>query len=512
MLLITVDDMNWDSVGVYGAEIPGLTPNIDRLASEGMRFEYAHVTIAICQPTRAVWMTGRYPHNNGALGFDEIRPGVPTLAEALKDAGFRTGLMAKHGHVIPSRPDAWDEIVPARELANGRSPELYYERTLRFMKAARDAGEPFFLMANSQDPHRPFAASEAEDRFRETDAESDNHQYGGGFPPAALAFDPDTIPVPGFLPDLPDVRLELAQYYTSVKRADATTGAVLRALDEAGLADDTLVMFLSDHGIAEPFAKTNVWMHSTRTPWIVRWPGTVEPGSVDERHVISGIDLAPTILDAVGRPDLVGADGQSFLAALHGDEVDGFDFAFTHMNVTIAPEWYPMRSIIDRRYGYIYNAWADGEKEFFNNSMRGLTFPAMEEAAEHDPAIAKRIQHLLYRTKEELYDYQRDPDALENLADDPSYRPALEKYRELMLEEMRETGDPELEGYEAFLGIDDAEGFDRPNVGRMAAEGIRFTNLLGTTPDPRPKRSQSPQELGDSLTDRVRSGVRNTAR
>jgi N-sulfoglucosamine sulfohydrolase len=451
ILLITVDDMNWDSVGVYGAKIPDLTPNIDRLASEGLRFEYAHVTIAICQPTRAVWMTGRYPHNSGALGFDEIRPDVPTLAEALRDAGFRTGLMAKHGHVIPSRPDAWTEIVPAKELKNGRSPELYYERALAFMKEARETHQPFFLMANSQDPHRPFAGSKAEARARETDAENENHQYGGGFPPAEVAFDPEEIPVPGFLPDLPDVRQELAEYYTSVRRADETTGAVLRALDEVGLRDDTLVMFLSDHGIAVPFAKTNVWLHSTRTPWIIRWPGVVKPDTVDERHVISGIDLAPTLLEAVGEPSLPGADGHSFLGALRGEELDGFDFAFTQMNKTIAPVWYPMRSIVDQRFGYIYNAWSDGKKEFFNNSMRGLTFPAMREAAKTDDAIAARVHHLIYRTKEELYDYSRDPDALVNLVGDPAHRGELEKYRELLREQMRATGDPELEGFEQFL-------------------------------------------------------------
>ena len=130
--------MNWDSVGVYGAAIPDLTPNIDALAAEGLRFEQAHVTIAICQPTRAVWMTGRYPHRSGALGFEEIRADVPTLIEALRDAGYYTSLMAKHGHVLPSRPHTWDEIVPAKELENGRSPSLYYSRTLAFL---RDADE-----------------------------------------------------------------------------------------------------------------------------------------------------------------------------------------------------------------------------------------------------------------------------------------------------------------------------------------------------------------------------------
>ncbi len=451
VLLITVDDMNWDSVGVYGAAIPGITPNIDRLAAEGLRFEHGHVTIAICQPTRAVWMTGRYPHNSGALGFEPIRPEVPSLPEALLAAGYRTGVMAKHGHVLPSRPQAWSEIVPARELENGRSPSLYYERALAFFRASESAGQPFFLMANSQDPHRPFAASETEARMRKTSAQSTSHQYGGSFPETELAYDPAEIPLPGFLPDLPDIRRELAEYYTSVHRADATTGALLSALDEAGAAPRTIVIFLSDHGIPLPFAKTNVWLHSTKTPWIVRWPGVVEPDTVDGGHVVAGVDLAPTILDALGLDNLAGADGRSFLGLLRGEEEDGWDYAFTHMNSTIAPKWFGMRSIVGRRFGYIYNAWSDGETEYFNNSMRGLTFPAMEAAAATDPAIAARVEHLRYRTKEELYDYSLDPDALHDLADDERFGARLQEYRELMLAEMLATGDPELEGYQTFL-------------------------------------------------------------
>ncbi len=210
-------------------------------------------------------------------------------------------------------------------------------------------------------------------------------------------------------------------------------------------------MFLSDHGIAVPFAKTNVWLHSTKTPWIVRWPGVTEPHAVDRDHVVAGVDLAPTILDALGLDALAGADGRSFLSLLRGETQEGWDYAFTHMNTTVAPEWFGMRSIVGRRFGYIYNAWANGETEFFNNSMRGLTFPAMEVAASTDPAIAARVKHLRYRKTEELYDYARDPDALEDLAGDDQFEAQLEEYREIMLAEMRSTGDPELEGYEAFL-------------------------------------------------------------
>lgn len=444
VLFINVDDMNCDSVGAYGCKVKNVTPHIDRLASEGMRFEHAHVTIAICQPTRAVWMTGRYPHNSGALGFDKIKPGVPTLPEALKEAGYYNGLMAKHGHVIPSRAAAFHEIIPARELKNGRSPDLYYERARRFFQASKKAGKPFFLMACSQDPHRPFAGSDSETRQRGRDKKNKSHQYGGGFPEVNNPYSPEEITVPGFLPDLPEIRRELAEYYTSVRRADAITGAVLRALDEVGLSESTIVMFKSDHGMPLPFAKTNCWHHSTHTPWMVRWPGVVKPGSVDAAHVVSGVDLAPTILDSLGMSNLNGADGRSFLPVLKGGQQEGREHAFTYINTIASKRAYPMRSIVGKRFGYIWNGWSDGKTVFRNESQSGLTWKSMKSAAATDKALAARVEHFIHRTKEELYDYSKDPDALKNLVKDPVHLETLTMMRQKMLGHMKASKDPEL--------------------------------------------------------------------
>ena len=185
-------------------------------------------------------------------------------------------------------------------------------------------------MANSQDPHRPFIGSKQEAAAKKRDKRNKSHQYGGGFPDDKIIYTPAEIPVPGFLPDLPNIRQELAEYYSSVHRADAITGAVLKALDEAGLRENTLVMFLSDHGMPLPFAKTNCWHHSTHTPWIIRWPGKVKAGSHDKKHVVGGVDLTPTVLDALGLPSFDGADGRSFLPVLAGEEQEERDFAFAH--------------------------------------------------------------------------------------------------------------------------------------------------------------------------------------
>ena len=442
VLLITVDDMNWDSVGAFGCEVDQITPNIDRLASQGMRFEHAHVTIAICQPTRAVWMTGRYPHRNGALGFDPIRSDVPTLLESLHAEGYQTGILAKVNHVVPTRKDAWDVIVQGTKLRNGRSPKRYHQAALSFFERAKRANKPFFLMANSQDPHRPFAGSQQEKKRR-----LGVNRKASDFPETSRQYTPDQVTTPGFLPDLPAVRQEMAEYYSSVHRADEIVGAVLRALDDAGLQDHTLVMFLSDHGMPLPFAKTNCWYHSTRTPWIVRWPGVTTANSHDQRHFISGIDLAATILDAVQLPLIADMDGRSFASLLRGGQQDDREFAITHINRTSGKNEYPMRSIIDARFGYIYNGWSDGKKRFKNESQNGLTMKSMYRAAETDAVIAKRVRHFLFRTPEEFYDYQQDPAVRVNLIDDPSYQDLIRQRRALLRQHMQETGDPQLDRY-----------------------------------------------------------------
>ena len=440
VLFITVDDMNRDSVGAFGCPIPGITPNIDRLAGEGVKFEHAHVSIAICQPTRAVWMTGRYPHRSGALGFDPINKGVPTLLESLHDAGYYTGIMAKVGHVVPTRAKAWDVVVQANQLKTGRDPKLYYEHAKQFFDSAAKDKRSFFLMANSQDPHRPFAGSQQE-QGRKNNKRPNAKRKNENFPGVSKTYSPDEIPVPGFLPDLPDIRQELSEYFASVHRADEIVGAVLQALDESGLRDNTLVMFKSDHGMPLPFAKTNCWLHSTATPWIVRWPGVVTPGQSDAEHMISGIDFTPTILEATGLEPLEGMNGRSFLPVLKGEKQSDRDVVFTSINRTAGKNNFPMRSVVTKTRGYIFNSWSDGKLIFKNESQAGLTMKAMREAAKTDPAIAARVQHFVYRTPEEFYDYENDPDALHNLIDDPKYQEEIDSFRERLREQMKATDD-----------------------------------------------------------------------
>ncbi|MHC4172066.1 MAG: sulfatase family protein [Planctomycetota bacterium] len=439
ILLITADDMNYDSPGVYGCGISDITPNIDRLAAEGLRFTHSHITIAVCQPSRSVLMTGRYPHRNGAEGFEPIDTAVPTLAEQLHSAGYINGIMAKNSHLTPRAKFCWDYYIEAKELGKGRDPSLYYKYARKFFEDATAASKPFFLMANSQDPHRPFAGSQQEQK------------KWGAHLPYSRKITTEEAEVPGFLPELNDVHQEVSEYFTSVHRCDQTVGQVLRALKDTGFEDNTLVMFLSDNGIALLFAKTNCYLNSTRTPWIVRWPGVVKPGTVDTEHFISGIDYMPTILDVVGLPCVAGTDGTSFVPLLKDATQKNRDKVFTVFHETSAKRRYEMRCVQNKKFGYIYNAWSDGRTVFKNESQSGLTMNAMKRAAKTNPDIAARIQLFLYRVPEELYDFKNDPDALHNLANAPMYQQQLAGMRQELLAWMERTEDPLSSGYREFL-------------------------------------------------------------
>ncbi len=467
VLLITVDDMNWDTPNSFGGTVEDLTPHIDRLASEGMRFTKAHVTVAVCQPCRQVLMTGRYPHRNGALGFSPIDESVPTLQESLTEAGYLNGILGKVAHLQPVHKYNWSYQKNRTEMGYGRDAEVYYRETRTFLRMAEKEEKPFFLMANSHDPHRPFHGSSHEQRH-----------FGDNLSEVkepSRVYSPEEVEVPGFLPDLPEIRREIAQYTSSAKRADDTVGAILKALADSGHADDTLVMFLSDNGMAFATAKWNTYLQSTRTPWIVRWPGVVDPGSVERSHFISGIDFMPTILDALDLDTPAGMDGDTFLPLLHGERQQGRDSVITahyqwihyYGNKTKRKDiledmvrnkgwrykdaWgglikdMPIRCLRNARYGYIYNEWSNGEDEYIFGY--NLTAGALKRAARSDPEIAERLDFIRYRLPEEFYDFEEDPFALNNLIEDPAHQEQITAMRNRLLGWMERTDDPVLPAF-----------------------------------------------------------------
>ena len=428
ILLFTADDLHAESVGVFAGRPKGLTPHLDRFAGEGMLFDRAHVNVAICAPCRAVIATGLFSHRSGAMGFNEAKNGMPDIVSTFQKAGYRTGILGKVDHSTPVRLMKWDYEFDQNELGNGRNPEIYYQRCRTFFEQRKADDKPFYFMVNSHDPHRPYCNPEKLTK-------------GAAMP--SKIYKPSEVVVPGFLPDLPGVRAELAQYLNSTRRLDDTFGKVMQALDESGFADNTLVVFLSDNGIAVPFAKCNVWFHATRTPLLVRWPGVVRPGQRDDSHFVSVVDLFPTFLDAAGVTGPKSLDGRSFVPLLKQTPQDGRDHVFTQIDMKAGGDAVPMRCVQTAKYGYIYNPFSDGKHRYRNNN-EGQCMRAMNLAAASDPNIAARVQLFRFRVSEELYDLETDPNCLHNLIDNEARQDVVHSLRTRLRNWMVETNDPML--------------------------------------------------------------------
>lgn len=448
ILLITVDDMNYNSIGIYGSPVKNITPNIDKLASEGIRFEHAFVQCAVSMPSRNVLATGLYPQHSGVEGFNYIAEESPveSVFELLQGNGYFTGCMAKLPHCFPKMSGVGkiNVAVKAEELNQGRAPKLFYSKTKEFFAEAKKNKKPFYLMCNSQDPHRPFYNSD----------ESREWRNGKGFfgkrsePQPSHIYTENDVNVPGFLPDIPNVRKEITEYYNSVKRADDIVGEVLKALSESGLEENTIIFFLSDNGMSFPFSKTNVYLNSNRTPLIVKWPGVTKPKQVDQNDLVSGIDFLPTVLDITSIKEPYKLDGRSFKSLLQGKKYESPASVYTSFFANSAFKAYPMRCLQNKDFAYIFSPWAnDGNYPFQTETKAGLTYKAMKEATETNPDIERRIKLFDYRVLEEFYDLKKDPDALVNLVNNPAYKELIEQFRKAMEQKMIETGDHILDAY-----------------------------------------------------------------
>lgn len=438
ILIVTADDMGFDTPGCFGNKTPDITPNIDKLAAQGMRFEQSFVTSSICQPSRASLITGRLPQHNGVTGFNPIAPGVPRLGKLMKEAGYYTGIILKTEHYAPATNEDWDYII--KKLAHGgRDPNAYPPTVNDFLAKAKKSDKPFFLIINITDPHRPYAGSEFEIR-----------KTKGNIPPGpSRVYGPNEIHMPGYLPDTPGMREEVKDYYNSAKRCDDSFGQIMETFDNNNYTENSLVMYFSDHGAPLPFAKAGVYRQSVQTPLIIRWPDVIQAGTVDDHHFINGYDFMPTILDIAQVEHLENMDGKSFIKALYGKKLNGFDagYGLYFRGHTSA---YNQRAIHNKKWSYIYNewsAWQNGDLYFVGDNNTPVLYPAAETSEE----VAQRVEFYLNRDPEELYDIENDPWCLKNLASTPEYYDILESFRQKMFYRLTETSDPARNSFMFFV-------------------------------------------------------------
>jgi len=474
LLLITVDDMSCDSVGVYGCELEGTTPTMDRLASQSLRFEHAHVTVGNCNPCRNVMFSGLISHNNKVEGFYKVTdPGWPHMVDLLQGAGYYAGIHGKVSHSSPYQPYAWDDdltISPSGKKAHIKDAKAYGESTSRGIENAGEAGKPFFLSINISDPHKPFWSE----------------VRGGGEDPyvPSRIYNAEEVPVPGFLFEDPEVREELALYYSSVRRADDCLNEVLKALRKSGQWENTMIVFLSDHGMPLPFAKTQLYHHSTRTPLMVRLPGTTKAGKLESRHMVSVLDLLPTVLDSLGVPKPKRLDGRSFLPLLRGEKQENRDYVIKEYNENAGRSRDPMRAIQSKTHLYLFNPWSNGERIFATATNGTVTCKRMIKLSEEDEEMNKRLELYRFRVPEELYQVNRDPDCLENLIDYASQEKAKIKLQASLEEWLEKTNDPILE---CFRKRDDPE-FVEAYIQKLEEEAN--ARRIKNKPSPKPKKEK----------------------
>lgn len=450
ILVLTVDDMNCDSVGAFGCPVPDTTPNMDRFAEEGFRFRHAHVHATSCIPSRNVVQTGRYLFNSGVEGFFALPPEqvtYKTTPDILRENGYFTMIRGKSSHSSPYHPYPawdinWDDELKEKRV-NIRHPDSFYEYTVKGVKAAQEAGKPFYFSMDIHDPHTAlYQFSYKRGKvITQLGADKDN-------PPSRI-FEEDEITMPGFLPDTPLSRREVTAYYNSVRRADDSFGKVIEALKDTGVWDNTLIVFFSDHGMPFPFAKTALYYHSTHTPLMMRWPGVTKGGTADDEHVVGTVDILPTLLEAVGIEEPDGLDGRSLASILKGGQQDNREFVYVMYEENVGGNRQPMRGITSRDYAYICNLWSDGVRKFATATKGMATTWEMERLAkEGDAFMQERYDLFIHSTPEQFFDVNKDADALNNLIRNPEYQPLVEKHQKQMVKTMQACRDPMIEVYE----------------------------------------------------------------
>ena len=425
-LLIVADDVTWRDFGFIGN--PDVkTPNLDRLASEGMSLQGMYTPATTCSPSRHALYTGLYPIRSGAYpNHTMVDEGTKSVFTYLKQAGYSVALQGKE-HVQPKSSFPYEHWGGKEEGIDDFQP------TREFM--TRKSDEPWLLVFASNDPHSPWNRG-----------------------PKNL-HDPAKLTVPAYLHDNAETRRDLAAYYAEIHQLDTQVGHLLRLLKETNQVENTLVLFVSEQGGSFPYGgKWSVYDNGIRVTALARWPGKIAPASKSSA-LMQYVDVPPTFLQAAG-VDPAGVDtgcsdangstkfdGRSFLNVLLGQSDTHREYVFSqHTTVGIIgfKEPYPIRAVRDARYKYIRNLAP--QNTYSIGGIHGSELlKSWQQDSATNPELAKRIDWLFHRPGEELYDVDSDDLEQRNLAADPQYAEIKARLSKELDSWMSQQGDQGME-------------------------------------------------------------------
>ena len=397
LVFMIADDCTYLDMAVYGGQAK--TPNLDRLARQGMQFSRCFQAAPMCSPTRHNIYTGIYPVKSGAWpNHTCVYPDTKSIAHYLRDVGYRVALSGKT-HIAPRESFPFEYSGEFRS-ADPAKPDPYpaIEKLITESKAS---GSPFCLFACSNEPHTPY-----------------NKGNPAAYPPKSLTLPPSFV-------DTEQTRNQYSKYLAEITYFDAQCGALLKLLDEHGVTSNTLVMVVSEQGSGFPFAKWTCFELGLTSGMIVRWPGKVRAGSKTDA-LVEYCDVTPTFLDAAGLKTPGTMDGKSFLGVLRGERAEHKPYTYgihTTRGIINGSQVYGVRSCGTKTHRYIRNLHPDakftnvvtrpgGDKADFWTSWQAKA----ESGDAHAKAMTEKYQH---RPAEELYDVAADPHCLNNLIDDP---------------------------------------------------------------------------------------------
>lgn len=438
-LIVLADDCTYNDLAVYGGQ-NAHTPNIDRLASQGLVFNRAYLSMSICQPCRSELYTGQFPLRNGcAWNHSASRPTTRSLPQFLGALGYRVGIAGKVD-VFPKECYPFED-VPGFDGNCVDNPTKPHSLTGVREFITRKPDQPFCLVIGLVEPHVPWVMG-------------DPSQYP-----------PRNIKLPPNIAATPRTRQDFGKYLAEITYMDGQVGDILRALDAAGVATNTLELFTSEQGSQFPGNKWTCWDTGLHTGIIAHWPGRVPAGRRTDA-LVEYADVAPTLIElAGGKPADTGVvfDGTSFADVLFGRTDVHRRYVYgIHDNLPEGPA-YPSRTVSDGAWRYIRNLTPN--ELYIQKYIMGIQgdgglnnpyWASWTGTSEANSNTYRLIKRYMMRPAEELYHTAEDPYEMKNLAGDPSLAGIKAGLSAELDRWMAEQGDPgaALDTHEA---LDDAK-------------------------------------------------------